>query len=477
MLSQLVTALILLVTVAGFGLVIAAWASQQLELNAPAALSLVPLAGVAMIGSLTLVVGHLGALGDWLPYGLALVGVGTALVRRRDVARFLRRVSPSVVGQARAHWAQVTITATAFGLAAVAALAPPTRTDEIQYHWPAPLAWAEAGGWNDSPYRHVDAFPFMEIVYTAAAVQGSYVAAHLLHLTTLLAVGLAAAGVARSLDIRGSAPVAAAAMCMPVVWDGAYVAYNDTAAGAFAVGGAAVALGARRRPAGALLAAALLSVAVSIKPTAAVAAAAVGLLLLLQEHSRRMRWGAALRHVRRFWVTAGAAVLATLIFWSVRLHFYTGHWIDPAWTEEPDAYALTMLPTPLAQALAPLLPFVSGLIGAEEPWGARTALVVQLGLLPALVAAFVWRGQALRRFVTLTLPAWAHWTVLGLAIVRTRFHIFTWVLLVAGVRGALEAASERHPRWSKPLELGWTTAVALGAVDVSIDMVRTISTI
>jgi hypothetical protein len=67
--------------------------------------------------------------------------------------------------------------------------------------------------------------------------------------------------------------------------------------------------------------------------------------------------------------------------------------------------------------------------------------------------------------------------VLGFVAVRTRFHIFTWVLLVPAVAYAVHHASKRWPRLGPWLDLAWTALVLLGALDVSFEMWRAINTI
>lgn len=474
MLTQLGTALLLVGAVAGLGLAATARLSRLLTIPRSTQGALVPLTGLSSVGLLTLLVGHVGLLGPWLPYALAGAAAIAVWLDRRAALGVARAVAEAAWVQTRQFPLLVSATFVALLLAAVAATAPPTRTDELEYHWPAAVAWAQAGGWNDSPYRHVDGFPFIEVIYTAAATQGSYVAAHLLHLTTLAAFGLAAAGIARALGVQGSAAVATAAMAMPVVWDGAYAAYNDTAVGAFGAAAVAVILGGRASKPALWTAAGLLAVGISAKPSAVAAVGVAGLSLLLMMLMGLSGRPRTVRELLAAWVVLGIPAALTLAFWSTRQWLYTGHWVDPVASAPPDAIAQTMLPTPLEQALSPLLPFVSGIVGAVEPWGGRTSLAVQILLIPALLYVIWSRGDVLRRFMLAAIPAWAHWVVLGLAIVRTRFHIISWGLLVVSVRVALEDATRRWPRGRRWLEALWASAVLLGLVDVSFEMIRLI---
>lgn len=475
MTGQIGTAVLLLVAMAGVGIPVAAALGRALGLPTSTRAALVPLSGLTAVGTATLALGHLGLLGPWLPFGLAAGGAVAAFLGRRSGASLLQDVTVGLGAQARRFPVPVWATGGAFALAVTATLAPPFRTDEVEYHWPAAVAWAQAGGWNDSPYRHVDGFPFMEVVYTAAATQGSFVAAHLLHLTTLVALGLAAGGVARALGLTGTAAVGTAAMAMSVVWDGAYVAYNDTAVGAFGAAAVAVVLGARATRSSLWSAAGLLVVAISIKPSAVAAVGALCLVLVLLRPLGRTYGPRGLREVVGSWLVLAVPAVLTLGFWSVRQWAFTGHLVDPVATAPPDEIALTMLPTPAEQALAPLMPFVSGVLGAPEPWGGRTSLVVQVFLIPALIYVIWRRGEALRRFTLVAVPAWAHWVVLGLVIVRTRFHILSWVLLVVAVRIAVEDASQRYPRARPWLEAVWAAALVLSLLDVSLETVRLIA--
>lgn len=482
MIGQVGTALLLLVAVVGLGTALAVWLHRVVDGPLATRLALVPLGGVAIVGAVTLLLGHLQVLGPWVPYGLAAGGVLAAVPVRRAGLELFRRGWQGVVVEVRRS--PVALIAVGLGLvvAAVCLLAAPWATDEVQYHWPAALAWADAGGWNESPYRHVNAYPFMEVVYTAAATQHSYVAAHLMHLVTLVGLGLAAAGLARSAGVRAIGVTAAASVAMPVIWSQAQWAYNDTAVGAFSVLAVAVAVApGRLRPASTWLSGAIVAVAVSIKPSAiavvGVIAAVYLLLALLPSFSawragRNQRAAAGTALLHSLFVAAPAVV--ALLAWAVRQQHYTGHLVDPSTTEPPSADALTRLPTAAQQAYAPLMPFVTGVVGQLEPWGGRTSVVVQIFLIPALVYVVWRRGAVLQRFAVLAVPAWLHWIVLGLVTVRTRFHDISWVLLVVALRVVVEDVTERHPRLGRWVEAAWTVGVVVGVADVSLDMVRVV---
>ena len=492
--GQLWTAVLLLGAMAGAGAGISAATSRRLELPTSTRVALIGTTGFTFVGVATLIVGHLHLLGPWLPYGLAVGGGVLGVLGRRELVETSTRAWRGIRRQFKAYPIPLSAVSLALVLAAAASLTRPERRDEVEYHWPAPLAWAENGGWNDSPFRHVDGFPFMEIVYTSAATQQSYVAAHLLHFAMFLTLGFAVAGVAASMGVRGTGVTAATVLAMPVVWDSAYAAYNDTPVATLTITAVGVVLAAPRdRLMATAIAGGLLAVATSIKPIAVAGVGLIGLMVLMQFLTARrsaadassvgsavsvghqaVRTVPRLRTVLLQWVLLAAPVLVTLAFWSLRQLLLTGHLVDPAVAGERSADAISRLPTTVDRIIAPVLPFVSGLIGSMEPWGGRTAVAMQVFLIPALVYVFWRRGNVLRRFALMVLPAWAAWIVLGFATVRTRFHITSWALIIIGIRVAFEDFCDRRPRARFWLELAWTLCLLLALADVSFEMIRTL---
>lgn len=484
MIAQLWTAVLLGAAVVGAGAGITSVVSRRLPMPTATRIAMIGAAGLTFIGIATLLVGHLQLLGPWLPYALAGAGLVLGFLGRAELLTSVSNGWRGIAGQFRTHPIPLAAISLCLAVAAVATLAPPSRRDEVEYHWPAPLDWAANGGWSDSPFRHVDAFPFMEILYTAAATQGSYVAAHLLHFGAFITLGFAVAGVATSMGVRGTGVTAAAALAMPVVWDSSYAAYNDTPVATFSVLAVGVVLASPRASLGAVgLAGGLIAVATSAKPTGIVAAGVVGLIVLMRylfagsesranaQPSEKAARGPFTRVLVQWLILVAPSILA-IAFWSVRQYLYTGNLVDPAVFAEPDEYTRSRLPDALDRALAPLLPFVGGIIGAGEPWGGRTGLVIQLFLIPAIIYVIWRRGDVLRRFLLMVVPAWAHWVVLGLAVVRTRFHVISWTMMVVGLRIAAEDFMTRYPRARIWVEIAWTACVLLGLADVSFEMVR-----
>ena len=479
MTGQVLVAFVLVATAVGAGLSAAGWLRSVLRVPTLTALSLALAIGLIYVGVTTLLLGHLGLLAWWLPFAqLALAGVLLAASWRKS-ADLVRDVLRGVTRQLRTHPLLVGVVLLGLVMAAVATLAPPTLTDEVQYHWPAPLAWAESGQWNASPYRHVNGFAFMEIIYTAAATQQSYVAAHALHLLTLPALGAAAGGIAQSLGLRGRAQVVAGALAMSVVWNSSYAAYNDLPVGALATAAVAVVLAQPESRRHVWVSAGLLAAAISVKPTAAAAVGLVGLLLFAHSSGSwraRLRWRGPL--LRSWAILAGVAAV-TIAFWTLRRHAFTGQWSDPDMVigVNPELAEAHQLPSAAEQLLAPIMPLFTGVVGAQEPWGGRTSLLVQIFLIPAIVYVLWARGRVLRSFANVTIPAWLHWFILGFVGVRTRFHIVVWVLSVVAIRIAVEDAAQRWPQAAPWLERAWTGLVLLGMADVGFEMIRAIQLI
>lgn len=476
LLEQLVPSSLLVLGVLGTGLGITVRVGGSLRLPTATRLGIAPLTGVGILGVSMLVIGHIGVIGPWIPLAFAAAGLLSLALLRHDVIDLAASARSGLQRQWRTSPIPIAAVSAGLCIAVVAAMAPPFRTDEIEYHWPAALEWAREGRWIDSSYRHVDGFPMMELTYTAAATWDSYAAAHLLHLLTLVGLGLVTGGVATALGLRGSAAVGTAAMAMPVVWDGAYVAYNDTAVGAYGVAAVAVLLGARsHRRVAMLLVVASICAAISIKPTAAGLVGLVGLVILMQRVAPPGTVSSpSTKELLRDWAVVTVPAVLTLTFWSVRQQVMTGHLIDPLLTAPASADALSRLPTAADRVIAPFLPLVSGIIGSQEPWGGRTSVVLQLFLIPAIAYVLLRRGEVLRRFAVVGLPAWLHWIIVGFVGVRTRFHIATWALLTVSVRVAVEDLAAKRPRAQRWLELLWGICVVLGVLDSSLEMLRLI---
>lgn len=470
LLGQVVAAAVLVAALVGYGVRPARRVTRALALPLPTALALVPAIGIAALGCGALALGALGALGPWSTLILAAPAVALLAGDAQ-----LRADARMLVARAREHARRHPIVMTALGVAALmmlaATLAPPAATDEVEYHWPAALDWARSGTFGDSPYRHVDGFAFMEVVYTLAASLRSSTAAHVLHLVTFFMLAAATAGVARSNGLRDTFYVGAAVLALPVAANQSYLAYNDIAAGAYAVLAVAIlaanVLSLRHLAA----AAAAIAVGTSIKPNVAGTAGVLALLILLAPAllgRARLSW----RETGIRWLILGSVTGAVLAAWSLRRFVLTGDLFDPTLAGPQSFDALSRQADVVDKILLPIMPLALGVIGALEPWGGRIGVVLAVALPVALVLA-ARRCDGWRTFVVLAIPAYAHWLAVGYAgPPRTRLHLVVWCLFLVASWAILRA----HPR-RRLVVVGWGALVLLCLADNAFEMTRAIDRI
>ena len=121
------------------GLWLSTLVARRTGLGPAGFLALWPLLGLTILSVVTLVAGHLAVLGPWLLWGL--VGAGAILVGldRAPIGLALMTARAGVLRQWQA--APISVTAVVLGmtLAVVASFAPPSRTDEVEYHSENPL--------------------------------------------------------------------------------------------------------------------------------------------------------------------------------------------------------------------------------------------------------------------------------------------------------------------------------------------------
>lgn len=470
-LDQIAGAVVLLAAVLGYGIRPARMARSALALPVLTTLALVPGIGIGALGAITLALGAVGLIGTTATLLLSVPAVALLVTDRqlpRDLAALCRRA-----GNAARRWPSLMIAlAVTLCLMVLASAAPPAEVDEVEYHWPAAVSWAAHGTLNDSPYRHVDGFPFMEVVYTAAATVHSATGAHLLHLLCLFMLAAAAGGIARTLRVADSVPIVAAVLALPVAASQSYLAYNDVGAAAFsllAVGLLLVDVSSRQHLAAAIIA---LAVAISIKPTAAFTAVVLGLLLALWPplfESRRP----ALKAVLGRWMILVGTTAAVLGAWTLRRYLVTGGALDAVLSASPSSDVLSRSADLTDKLLIPIMPFGLGVMGTLQPWGGRIGFVLAAFLPVAIFIALRTKGRTLRVFALLAIPAYVHWIALAYAgPPRTRFQIVAWCLLIVAVWSVIQIkAHYRLCIWA------WITAVVLGFIDNAFEMVRAISLI
>lgn len=402
----------------------------------------------------------------WLLLGVVLAGVEAA-----QLGSLVRRVADA----ARRAWGDdrwiVGIVAVAAAVLVVAAMRLPFAQDELDYHWAGPLAWAHAGAWVDTPFRFTDGPALMEIAYSVPAVWKLSTAAHLYHLVTF---GLLVVGAAQLAVRRGGAPALAAgvAVAVPAALVQAAIAYNDVAAAALLVA-ATVALvaGAANRAArpdiaadrasdlGAvrawLVGGVLVAGAISVKPL-------VGVFVPVAVWAACWCRGVSVRSLLRSWrdalVRGGALVLPVVVAglaWVAHSWLLTRRLLpasDGVVVARTAENPLLTLRIPVVRDVlrAPFDPVLTSVLGQREPYGGRSSLFVAVALLVAVVA---WRRTPLARRRAarpFAVPGLAALIVLGIVVTRTRFELYPYALLGAGLVAFLGSPLEllgRPRRW------------------------------
>ncbi|HZP82303.1 MAG TPA: hypothetical protein VFB21_11745 [Chthonomonadaceae bacterium] len=321
----------------------------------------------------------------------------------------------------------------------LAGMRPPQARDEIEYHWAAPLFWAQAGRWETSPFRLTNGPALLEMIYTFSAVFSSPAAAHWTHSLLLLVLLLGAASLAQAI---GGSRLAAIAACLsiPVLTGQASIAYNDVGAAALIVCAYAALLCPRRnqegrvtaRWAGPAAAGLLLAGALSIKPLTA-AALPVACCLAAFPPGERQRAPISASVRAALVLLLPAALFLGFWFWHTRT--LTGKiWdnsgvhlartpADPMWRS---GAAAGRIPSLRDMAVLPFVPILSSIFGQREPYGGRTGLLL-LVYTPLGLAALRHRTDAERqRAHWLIAAAVVYFLLLGPVAIKTRFHLFVW---------------------------------------------------
>ncbi|MGH7214700.1 MAG: hypothetical protein ACREIT_08050, partial [Tepidisphaeraceae bacterium] len=193
-------------------------------------------AGLAILGFGILAAGHLNGLHRAVAYASSAAMFVGLLASWGHLVGWTRVAASEIRGAFRENWFLVLACAGMAVLVVVCGLRAGWWVDEIEYHYAAPLLWAEHGKWVPSPYHNTNGPALAEVLFTFPALFKSDVAAHWMHSTCLLMLAAGCAGLSRRAG--GSAIGAlAAVLSVPVVVNQSHVAYSDIAAGGFAIAG------------------------------------------------------------------------------------------------------------------------------------------------------------------------------------------------------------------------------------------------
>ena len=378
-----------------------------------------------------------------------------------------------------------------FALVALSGLRAPREGDELDYHWAAPVFWAQQGRWAASPYRLTNGPALMEMNYTFSACFGSSSAAHWSHTLCLFVLALACAGLARTLGVSPLAAVAACLSC-PVIVNQASIAYNDVAAGALVLC-AYAALVCRKEgdesaplPGNSLLIAGILFAgAVSVKPFTLVALPPA-LLYVYCYGLRAGKGSGSVTGLRNMGLISGCVAL-TLCLWAWHTHSLIGHVWDssgkymarqPSDSMWQTGQAAGRIPSLTDLAVLPTVPFVTGILGQREPYGGRTGLLALLFAPIGLSVMHLLSASRRRRLYWLVGAAVAYFLLLGPVALKTRFHIFVWC--VGMVVAAIGYSHTKNGRTVIPPRLSvgaYYLLVWIGMTDGARILLRHISSI
>ena len=477
---------LVLLHIAAFA-VLAVGLLRRTRVRVPSEFGIGGLMGLGFTGLFVWLVGHLGLLRPWTL--LASAGLA-ATVLAVWAARAWRYDAAAVSGAWRdGAWVERLLwlmSAGMVGLIVVSGIRPPWARDELDYHWASPLFWAAAGAWETSPHRLSNGPALAQMTYTLSAVFGSPTAAHWTHTLAALCLVVTAAATARRC---GGSPAAAAAGClsMPVLVNQASIAYTDVFAAAFVLGAFAVLVDRPGVPPARLLVAGLLlAFAASVKAFTAVAYLPA-ILLVIVTAARTARTAASSHKLLRASRAAAVLVLPGLVLaalWLLHTSALTGQWLDRSGqyiARSPDdpmlltGAAAGRIPGWRDVAFLPLVPAYATVLGQSEPYGGRIGLIAVPFLPLGLWAIGRLPRLRRRRVAGLALAACVYFVVLAPFLIKTRFSIFVWVVLVVvaavGLKATLDLARSR-PRLSAGVGVLFALLVLAGMADSARVLVR-----
>lgn len=326
-------------------------------------------------------------------------------------------------------------------IGALACFKPPINGDEVAYHWPAPLLWAGMHHWSPSPFRFANGPSFVQLFFLPSALIQSISAGHFTHFLMWGVLVTAACGLGSLLAAPTSAVVAAFCAC-PVITTLAVQMQNDVGVTAFlfaTVGTLASLRGKEdsRRLKGLLLAALIFCGALSTKQPFAVALMPI-ILLFIWTELRAPTLKVQLRQQAAFLLPA----VATILLWCAHTYYLTGGFVDvpmkSVWTNStqptdpahPYSGVLGLAGPPSPQKVVVLLiaPFVTWLIGNQEPFGGRTGVVIPVFMLMFLCFARKFEGEQKRLAAWLLAFSLFYYVGMGIFVIRVRYHLFVWSL-------------------------------------------------
>ena len=430
--------------------------------------------GITGYGALVLLIGSVPLLRTGPLVGVTVAAAFLFLWIGRDALETARGLLEGVAVALRREWIVVVPVLLLLVVAFLAGFRPPAASDELAYHWPAPVLWASVGHWIVSPFRFTNSFDLAEILYTPAAVFRSSTAAHWTDGGTFLLLALGAAALARRFG--GLATLTfAGVIAIPAAAEESWLAYDDVFAAslvmAACVAVTAPSTGQRPNTRSYWTAGILIGGAISVKPIMLLLVPLPVFLAMNAERRRSGRWS----------IPAQVGVLAPLaipsavasVGWFAYSKAITGKWFQSTglvvarFGHDPtNGLATIRIPT-LVQAVAiPFLPMATGVIGQRQPYGGRSGLVLLLFIPVMVITAVRMDTDDRREFGRIAVPVLVSYLIAGLLIVRTRFLLVDYGAAIAAATCALVWWQHRSPaRWGTALHWAFRLLILLGLLD------------
>ncbi len=340
----------------------------------------------------------------------------------------------------------ITFALATFCVSLVSCLRPTVMGDESDYHWPAPLLWASVHHWSSSPYRFMNGPALIELLYIPGALFNNLTAAHATHFLTWLVLIASCCALGRLLK-SAALPVLVAVIACPVITVQSSTAMNDLGTTALVVSSIAIlfARSCKTNLKQIVLSSFVLCGALSSKQPFALAVVPLMLAYLVfgfENHTAKER----IRRAAVFLIP----LIITEVCWLAHTYSLIGKLVDvpvdAIWspgnhsTDSVHSYGGSNLgmasPPSINKVLVLILtPFVTCILGNQEPWGNRTGFVIPI-FFPLFLIELKRLGKELKSVGWwLVALSGSYFIGVGLFVIRTRYNIVVWAIwsALAGV--------------------------------------------
>ncbi len=488
-LSQLPTALFVISLILLHVFVLGYWAMRGLGVRAINLWSQIALTGASGLALLGAEMFALGYVHGWNRPVLCLSGLlmlGGLYAARSALPRFFAAFGEEIRALLPVSRLLFALCFLMLLVVALGSLLPPRSSDEIQYHWVAPVEWARAGHWIPSHYHMMNGPALLHMNYTVAAIFSSPIAAHWTHALCLLLLACGGAGLAQACLGRPMAAFAGILSC-PVLVVQSAVAYSDTAGAMFCLSAYVALLCVSANieqiaPNTALFCGLLFAATLSVK-TFLLAAFPAALIFVFWQAWQKAPESQRLSFAARQAALVLLPVLLAGGVWMAHTYGLSGKLTDSRKvfflhdraerSQRVPGAEVGRIPEPIDLATLPFIPVLTSVLGQREPWGGRTGLLI-VPFAPVGIYALrrLPKGPRLRA-VWLLAGAVSSFLLLGLITEKTRYHAFVWpallVIAAVGYGYLQDHASARVARFSAA---AFALLAALGMADAAHVVLR-----